>query len=179
MADAVLLRGEGLRLTPLSLDDVNSAYLARLNDAEVNTFTEAGDVVHTLESQTAYVRATLATDSAMMWVIRPEHDDRQLGTLRLSAINHKHRRAWMAILLDRSVWGQGVATRSLRLAADHCLGAMGLHKLNAGIYDCHIASRRAFEKAGFEVEAALKDHAWFNGRFIDVMQYRRLAGTGA
>ena len=56
---------------------------------------------------------------------------------------------------------------------------MGLHKLSAGIYGPNVASLRAFERAGFRVEAVLHGHASHNGNYIDVIQLARFADSDA
>lgn len=170
--------GDGaVSLAPLRPEDVDAAYLAWLADPVVTRFTEVRGV-QDLASVRAYVAAAVAAPDAAMW--RIDHAGRHVGNVRLSGITRRHRRAIVALMVgDRAVWGRGVASAAIALVAGHAFAALGLHKLTAGIYAGHTASRRAFEKAGFHCEATLRDHVLFEGSFVDVLQMARFASGPA
>lgn len=48
---------------------------------------------------------------------------------------------------------------------------IGLHKIEAGVYECAEGSWRALEKCGFIREGVLKEEVLFNGAYIDVFRY--------
>jgi RimJ/RimL family protein N-acetyltransferase len=97
-----------------------------------------------------------------------------VGNIRLSDIRWRHYRAQVALLIgSRAHWGQGIATRAIGTVSAHALGPMGLNKLEAGILIGNVASRRAFEKSGYEVEGRLRAHAFFEGAFCDTLLMSR------
>jgi len=75
-------------------------------------------------------------------------DDVLRGTSRLHDISSES--AYIGIaLFDRSIWGQGWATRMIRKIVRFAIGSLGLKKVLAGIEKENIASQGAFNKAGF------------------------------
>ena len=162
-------------LAPLCLNDVTDAYLSWLRDPDVIRFTEVYEPVDAM-SLRAYIANTMAAPDAAMW--RIEHESRHVGNIRLSGINCLHRRAAVALMIgEKAIWGRGVGSAAIDLLAKHAFSFLGLHKLAAGIYSVNVASRRAFEKAGFHREATLRDNALFEGSFIDVLLMARFAGA--
>jgi ribosomal-protein-alanine N-acetyltransferase len=171
----ITLSAGAIILAPIGVEHVTDQYVSWLNDPTVTAQTEIRHSVSNLAGTQAYVRRTLDAADAAMWRILD--GALHIGNIRLSAINRQHRRAAMAILIgDRDRQGRGIGTTAISLLSQHALSAMGLNKLSAGIYATNPASRRAFEKARYGLEATLQRHAFVDGRFIDVWQLARFAG---
>lgn len=79
------------------------------------------------------------------------------------------------IIGEKDLWGKGVASEALRLAADYGFSALKLNKLTAGSYAVSERSRRLFEKNGFVLEARLERHYFCGGKFVDGYLFGRLA----
>ena len=169
------LWGPKVRLAPLRVEHVTEEYVAWLNDPLVTAHTEITPGSQTLESARAYLQRTLVSPNALIWRILTM-DGVHIGNIRLSDINLDHSRAWVALIIGRrESWGKGLGPEAIRLVCDHAEVQLGLNKLCAGIYAVNPASLRAFEKAGFTLEATLRRHARFNGRFIDVWHMAHFA----
>lgn len=168
--------GDGpVRLDPLLPEHATDAYVAWLNDPAVTGKTEQRYQQHTVNSVRAYIESTLDAADALIW--RITLDGRHVGNIRLSQVNRHHARAMIALIIGESACrGRGVGSAAIDLLARHALSALGLHKVTAGIYSTNMASRRAFEKAGFHLEATFREHAREDGRFIDVWEMARFAG---
>lgn len=170
MLPEIELQLEDVRLVPLREADVGDAYVRWLNNPEVTAETEIPCGTWTIESARQYVADAIVAENAMMWGIHVP-DGGHIGNIRLSAINRDHARASIAILIgEKSFWGRGISAKAITLVRDFAFSQLKLHKVYAGIYATNIASKRTFEKAGFIVDAQLRDHAFHNGRFIDVWQ---------
>ncbi len=175
-ADSPSVYGDALAvsLAPLTPADVTPAYLSWLADEVVTRYTEARFGTHTPESARAYVEKVNASKTDRIW--RIVHDGRHVGNIKLSGIDTQHRRASVAILIgDRTCWGRSVGPQAIEFAAAHAFGELGLHKLTAGIYAENTASIRAFEKAGFHIEATLREHRVLDGRLVDQVLMARFA----
>lgn len=158
----------GVSLLPFRLADVSERYVAWLNDREVTRYTEVRGR-QSIESVRAYVETQLASRDVYFWRIVAE--GRHIGNLRVSGLTSIHRRPVIALIVgERQGRGRGIGTAAIRLAADHLLDAQLAHKVVAGIYAENLASIRAFEKAGFHTEATLREHYWFENRFVDALQ---------
>lgn len=169
-----LIADGDLCLAPLEVTHVGPRYVGWLNDPATVDQTEQSGRTHSLESVTAYVEETLRAPDALIWRIVAA--GAHVGNLRLSGIHRLHRRASIALIIgEPETRGRGLGTRAIRLAADHALHRLGLNKVTAGLYATNTASRRAFEKAGFQLEATLRRHAWHEQGFVDVLQMARFA----
>lgn len=156
---------ESVSLLPFRAQDISETYVAWLNDAEVVRYTEVRGR-QTLDGVRAYVESQIASRDVYFWRIVAE--GRHIGNLRVSGLASVHRRPVIALIIgEKRSRGRGVGTTAIRLASDYLLDSGLGHKVVAGIYSENIPSIRAFEKAGFHIEATFKDHYWFEGRFID------------
>jgi [ribosomal protein S5]-alanine N-acetyltransferase len=165
-----------IAITPLKPEHVTPEYVAWLNDPDVVRFTEARFQRHTLESTVAYVRAIDASprDELLRILVEGAH----VGNIKLTGIDRHHRRSSIGILIGRrDLWGRGIGPRAVELIAQHAFGRLALHKLVAGIYAENERSRKTFERAGFRLEAVLKDHRRFEDNFVDEMLLARLNTT--
>src|SRR5262249_29902604 len=81
-------------------------------------------------------------------------------------INHRHRRCeWGICIGPATRWGKGYGTEACRLAVSFAFKELGLGKVYLDVYESNERARRAYEKAGFEVEGKQLRHAWLHGRF--------------
>lgn len=169
---AVTLTDADLVLAPMDVEHVSQDYVDWLNDPEVVAQTEQAGSRHTLDSVQAYVASTLRAPDGVMWrlLLAGTH----VGNIRLSSIHPVHRRASLGLIIGSGqARGKGLGPRAIELATAHAFRGLELNKVFAGMFASNAASRRAFEKAGFIVEATLRRHAWYDGGFVDVQMMAR------
>jgi UDP-4-amino-4,6-dideoxy-N-acetyl-beta-L-altrosamine transaminase len=163
-----------VHLAPLLLEHVGAAYVEWLSDPEVTRFIEVWGP-QTPDAVRAYVCAANESPTAAIWRIMVD-GTRHVGNIRLSEIKPKHGRAEVALMIgERAYWGKGVGSRAIRLVSDYAFNVLGLHKLTAGVHATNVASRRAFERAGFNCEATLNRHAIHEGHQVDTLMMSRFA----
>lgn len=156
---AVPLRGARLTLRTLTAADAGGPYLRWMSDGAVLRYLEARHARHDRASLEAFIDASNASPSILLLGIILTADGRHIGNIKLGPIDTHHRRGDVGVLIgDTAVWGHGYATEAISVLADHAFGELRLHKLTAGFYAGNVASVRAFEKAGFTVEARLSQH---------------------
>jgi len=159
-------------IAPLLPEHVSEAYVGWLNDPEVIRYTYAS-LGATVDSVQEYVRAAIEAPNAAMWRILADGNE-HIGNIRLSNIRWMHRRAEVALMIgDRNYWGRGLAAKAIDLVACYAFEELKLHKLIAGVLKPNLSSKRAFEKAGFQCEALLREHSIFNGAMCDTYQMTR------
>lgn len=79
-----------------------------------------------------------------------------LGNIKLGPINWHHRLGDIGVIVGRKeFWGKGLASQAIALLRDFAFSRVGLYTLTAGCYGNNAGSARAFEKAGFRIEARL------------------------
>jgi ribosomal-protein-alanine N-acetyltransferase len=73
--------------------------------------------------------------------------------------------------VDQRVAGRGVMPTAVALAVDHCLGPVGLHRIEVNIRPENVASRRVVEKLGFREEGVRKRYLHISGDWRDHLTY--------
>lgn len=68
-------------------------------------------------------------------------------------------------------WGRGYATEAARTMVEWAFGDWGLERIHAHCIAENAGSARVLERAGMRLEARLRDHHRFKGRFWDVLIY--------
>lgn len=172
-ADIALRLGE-VELFGLQPDDVTDEYVAWLNDPAVNRYLESRFVRHTPESTRRFVQTVVESDDSIVFGIRYAAEGRHVGNIKLGPVDRHHRRAEIGLLIgDRSIWGRGIASGAIELVTRYAFDSLGLFKVTAGCYASNVGSRRAFEKAGFVVEAIRKRHFLLDGAPEDAVLLAR------
>jgi RimJ/RimL family protein N-acetyltransferase len=166
-----LIESERLLLREVRDEDVTPAYVAWLNDPDVNQFLETRFKTHTAEDILQYVRSMrLTRESAFLAIVR-KSDRRHLGNLHLSGIDRDvHGTATLALVIgEKSAWGQGFGSEAIRLAARYAFGPLGLRKLTARCYAENVASHKAFLNAGWSEEGRQRAQFLCNGTYVDAI----------
>lgn len=181
-----------LRLESFEPDQVDAGYLGWLDDPQATRFTEVRPGAYDAARARAYVAGNLESpDALLLRIIAPDgaskgapdgpegpHNgqERAIGTMRLSGLAGPHRCADLALMIGAArARGRGYGTEAIRGAAEAAFARFDLHKICAGIYAPNEASRRAFEKAGFHLEARLVEQVFFESAFVDVLKMARFA----
>ena len=163
-----MLKSSRLLLRSIQQSDINSTYLGWLNDPEVNCYLETRFVPQSIESLQAYWNDHRDDANSPWFAMQIVDNGPHIGNIKLGPINWLHRRADISLFIgNRDFWGKGIATESILLISEWAFQELDLQKLTAGVYAGNIGSRRAFEKAGFECEATLKDEVFFRGVRVD------------
>jgi [ribosomal protein S5]-alanine N-acetyltransferase len=135
-----------ISLRPLTEDDIGERYVRWMNDRDVARFLEARHGRHTPDSLREFLRDH--PDEMFAILRNGEH----VGNLRL-AINWRHRTAELGILIgEASARGKGYGTQAINHATERAF-SLGVRKVTAGAYISNMASGRAFNRAGFRLEA--------------------------
>ena len=100
------------------------------------------------------------SNDVLFWriLLKGEH----VGNLRASGLSGPHSRACIALIIgEDSARGKLVGSTAIKMATDY-LFSIGIYKVTAGMYEPNRASRAAFLKAGYHIEAELKHHFIWN-----------------
>lgn len=153
-----------IALFPLIPDRVSDAYVDWLGEPEVNRYLEVRFREQTRASVEAFVAAILASERDVLFGITDVALGRHVGNIKLGPIDRHHGLGEIGIMIgDRAAWGKGIGTAAIRRIVDIARDELGLRKLSAGCYATNAGSRKAFEKAGFTVEAVRPAHALLDG----------------
>lgn len=161
-------RGPRLGLARLNVSDVEPHYLRWMNDPETVRFTEARHANYSIGDLRAYVEKMNASNRELLFGIFELAGNRHVGNIKVGPIHPFHATASLGLIIgEKDCWGRGYATEAIRLAVSYAFMALGVAKITAGIIAGHLASQRAFEKAGFRVEGVRRKQNLFEGERRD------------
>jgi diamine N-acetyltransferase len=104
-----------------------------------------------------------------LFVICLLEGDRAIGTAGLHGIDLVNGTAEFGIAIgEKDEWGKGYGTDTLRAICDFGFGQLRLERISLMVYATNDRGRRAYEKAGFSMEATLRHAHYAHGRHEDV-----------
>jgi RimJ/RimL family protein N-acetyltransferase len=93
-----------------------------------------------------------------------------VGMVSLTRIDYVHRNAeFNAMVGEREARNRGVGTEATRAMVRHGLFDLNLHRIYVSILHENISSIRMCEKAGFREEGTIREGAYKNGRYHDLV----------
>lgn len=162
-----------LRLRPLAHEHLAQT-LAWVNDPELKRLLDRVDDVPPEEHDRWFQELSRRSD-CQYFAIERDDDGRHIGNVWLWAIDVRHRRAEVRILIGERSWtDQGLGTEAITLLSRHAFDQLNLHKLVAYVLAFNPRAKRAFEKAEFTTVAVLRADRWAVDRYVDVFLLERL-----
>ena len=172
-AETMRLTTARLLIRPFRPEDITDGYVAALNDVDVVQYTEARHQTWDHDKAEAYVRAYNGKGQSILLGLFRRESEQHLGNILLHP-EPRHRRVEMSFMVwDKRHWKQGYATEAVCAVAEACVRLLGAHKLTAGYYAPHQASAHVLERAGFHVEAVLRQHYVYEDRYVDGIRVAR------
>lgn len=168
MLSAPLLTGDQTYLKKLQQKDITAAYVQWLNDSSINQFLESRHQMHTITSCQNLISNLSSQEDNYFWGIYCKQSNKHIGNIKLGPINTLYQRASIGLLIgDTAYWQKGIATEVIQLVSNFAFQGLALHKLDAGCYASNKGSKKAFIKAGFQIEGVIKDHFTYQDKFED------------
>jgi RimJ/RimL family protein N-acetyltransferase len=138
------------------------------NDPAVNRYVRQG--ILTLETVQAWYTQYFSRAEHQRFAVYANKALIGYGTL--SHIDTTHRSGEIGIVIGNPhYWNQGLGARVVTHLTALAFTVYHLHRVYAIIQGGNIASRRCFEKVGFQHEGRLRDARYVNGAFIDLHYY--------
>jgi ribosomal-protein-alanine N-acetyltransferase len=164
----MILQTDKIYLQILSDQNVSPDYASWMNDYEITRFLESRWKYQTTESVLDFVRYINKSDHDILFGIFLQTEKKHIGNIKIGNINWIHRNADVGLLIgDRNSWGKGYASDAIKLVTTYAFEALNLHKLIAGIYKGNEGSYKAFLKAGWSDIGIMKEHRFFEGKYVD------------
>ena len=167
---------QGLSMHDLTIDAFPPDRLADIvrwrNNLAVNKYLRQG--IRTLtEVQEWYAQYFSRAENKLFAVYA---DQMLIGYCTLEHIDATQRSCEIGIVIgDAHYWNKGLGARVVKQLTTLAFTRYRLQRVYAVIQGGNIASRRCFEKVGFQHEGRLREARYSNGRFIDVHYYAVLA----
>lgn len=164
----LFLEGKNIFLGSLSNKGKLDGYVSWINDQETTLFMGSGRFPLNGEDIKKYIDSYSKSKDGMILGIFLKKTSKHIGNITLHQIDWKNRNAEIGVLIgDKKSWGKGYATEAIRLVTEHAFNRLNIRKLYTGMVKGNEASKRAFEKVGFQVEGILREHFYLNGKYLD------------
>jgi len=152
-------------------EDVTDEYVSGLNDPEVNKYLFVRHAKQTVESVMKFVDQNYKSDGSILLGLFL--NDRLIGTVRLSEISYFDYCLNLGIcIFDKTQWNKGLGEEALIRIKKYIFSDMGMHYIEAGIYDENEFSKRVFEKAGFRLREEVGNKYRLRDIFVRVLIYK-------
>lgn len=161
-----------LRLRELRRRDARAWYEVRARNAawlgpwEATVPAGSSEQAPTFHQMVSRFRAEARQGRAMAWAM--ELDGELIGQVTVGGIALGSLRAGsIGYWIDRRQAGRGLTPMAVALVADHCFGALGLHRLEIVIRPENVASLRVVAKLGFRREGFRPAYLHIDGAWRD------------
>lgn len=159
-----MLKGEVVFLTEVRTADsellykwINSSSTIRFNSTYRPT---------TFSCHTTWFDSIGRDPSKVIFAIRYDADGPPIGTIQLINISAIHRSAELTIRIGDDVnRGKGAGTDALKLMLDFAWRDLNLQRIWLRVFESNVRAKRAYEKAGFQVEGVMRRAVWINGKW--------------
>lgn len=156
-----------LRLVPLGpeyLDDV----MLLLDDEEVSRFTGGAPGEFPRETVLEHLTTMTSRDDRADWAVIRKQDERFLGEAVLNELHtHNGVMNFRIALFGSDVLGKGFGTQVVKAVVSYGFEAVGLHRIELGVFDTNPRAQRAYEKAGFVREGVRRESELIDGKRHD------------
>jgi RimJ/RimL family protein N-acetyltransferase len=172
MAFPPLLRGERVRLTALTPDDIPT----------VTAWYQDDDFLRLLDARPAFPQAESAlrdwldeqnkSGDAFLFAVRLNENDALIGYVSVDGILWAHGSGWLTIAIgDPVARGQGYGPEAVGLALNFAFREMNLHRIQLTVFSYNTRAIAAYERLGFTREGTYREALRRDGRRYDMYLY--------
>jgi len=170
------LETERLVLRPLQDDDAAGPYPAWFNDAQTCSGNSHHVYPYSKSEAIEYIRAVRNDKSRLVLAITMKSDKRHIGNVSLQRIDLLSRSAELAIVVgDKACRGEGIGEEACRSIVNHGVRALNLRRIFFGTFASNNGMIGIGRKLGFEQEGLLRQAAFKDGAYVDVILFGLLA----
>lgn len=165
--DRVLLRSLRQEDSPLLYNWITNRELVILNAP----FHPISEVDHQAWFESMLVKRA----DLVIFVIEDVATKQAIGTCQLTNINWRYRSAELQIRIGNSQYqGRGFGSEAVRLLTHFGFADLNLHRIYLNVFAGNARAIKAYEKCGFLKEALLKEAAFIDGSWVDVVGMGKL-----
>jgi [ribosomal protein S5]-alanine N-acetyltransferase len=153
---------EGIVLRPWTISD--ALVLARIADNKkiADNLRDLFPSPYLISDARKWIRSVLLFDPPQNFAII--YEDTVAGNIGIVTKNDVYRRnIEIGYFVDEKFWGRGIATRAIRAVTSFAFSNFDVVRVYANVFAGNRASAHALEKAGFRLEAVLRNSIIKNG----------------
>ncbi|HET9844096.1 MAG TPA: GNAT family protein [Gammaproteobacteria bacterium] len=157
---------------PLDYYDLQGGYCYWFNDMATCRYNSHGNYPMHIATLQRYLD-NLATDqSKCVWAIDDIHLSKHIGNISLQSIHSIYRNAEFAIIIGESDYrGKQIGLMATRWLFKHGFERLNLHRIYCGTASTNQGMIKLAEKLGMRNEGCLRDAAFLDGYYVDLIQF--------
>jgi len=141
-------------IRPLKLRDINKNYISWFSDIKVTEYLKARNIF--IKDSETYLKQGIKDCSYYIYAICDKSSKAHIGNIKIGPIRRLDGISDLVTLIgDKSYWGKGIASKAIKMIIQNAFYEGGIRKFSASIDSNNVASLKAYQKAGFKVEAKL------------------------
>ena len=162
---------EGIVLRPWSLSDARELALLADNNRIADNLRDGFPFPYSLKDALDWLNIILPENNPPRF-FAITIDKQIVGSIGIVSKTDIYRRNFeIGYFISENFWGKGIATKAIKVATSYAFRDFDIVRIYAEPFSDNIASRRALEKAGFRLEATLKNYVIKNGIIKDSCIY--------
>lgn len=163
-----MLRRRDIALVPVERDDLPLLF-SWINDRDLVVLSAPYRPIDGLRHE-SWFESILKRDDVHLFGIRHVESGRLIGSCQLLGVHPIHRHAELQVRIgEAAARGHGYGTQALELLLQFGFTDLHLHRISLHVFADNAAAIRTYEKVGFRREGVLRDAAYVDGRYIDVV----------
>jgi len=170
----VLTSDDGIKLQKIEDDHLNEVFDIYAND---RVFAYCGIIPkhnkETVKSMIGHFERDYLKRTRIKWGIFA--GDRLVGVMEAFDFNQKVDMVTIGYFLAEAYWGQGIATKALRIALRYLFEEVSVNRVQAEVMPANEASKKVLLKCGFVKEGLLRQASLWSGKgLVDLEIYGML-----
>lgn len=160
-----------IRLRAAEREDIPQ-FVLWLNDPEVLQFLMRSLPMSRIEEEGWFERMMQSPAAEHVLVIEVKTEDgwKAIGNTSLMEINWVDRNAEVGIFIgEKEYWDRGYGREVMKLMLRHGFKTLNLHRIFLRVFEHNLRGIRAYEHAGFVHEGRLRQDAFRNGQYYDLL----------
>ena len=154
------------------LSDAEDLAAALNNEKVRNNLRDGLPAPYTPDHARDYIISMLSSDENSTFAYAITIDDRAVGSIGAFRQGNIHRQtAELGYYLAEEYWGKGIMTDAIAQLCGIVFETTDILRIFAEPFSYNTGSRRALEKAGFQLEGIMKNNAVKNGKVLDMALY--------
>lgn len=171
-----ILRTKRLLLRSLELNDAESIFDYARQDHVTkyllwNTHQSIAETILFIER----VQTTMNGINPPIWGIEYLQERKIIGTIGMHRYRREHRRTELGYVLHPSYWNQGIMTEAVRSVLQYSFYLLGLHRVEAGVFNGNHSSEKVLQKVGMTLEGVLRESFFIKNEIRSLKFYALLA----
>jgi len=163
-----MLTGELIYLSPVTEGDLPALW--RWINAREEVVNNAPYRPISSVEHASWFSGLAASKDTVIFGIRTVTSDSLVGTCQLTGIHSVHRSAELRIRIgDGDQRGRGFGREAVDLLLRHGFDDLNLHRVHLEVFATNARALSTYERCGFRHEGRLRDAAFLNGGWVDIV----------